>query len=157
MTIPVAFRDHFQNAYVVRNFDGASGMLRDRFGIAKWHVMRLPEGSPVSRIGLAYVQNLMIELIEAVPNQDSIYKDWIPKSDTAAKFHHHGFLIEREEDYQRTVEQFNAAGCPAAFAGSNGDMLDFHYADTVAQLGHYCELIHLKPAGREFFSVVPRN
>lgn len=157
MAIPILFRDHFQNAYVVRNFDGASATLRDRFGITKWHLMSMPAGAPVSRIGLAYVQDLMIELIEAVPGEESVYKDWIPASDTAAKFHHHGFLIEREEDYRRAVDQFNAAGYAAAFAGSSGDLLDFHYADTVAHLGHYCELVHLKPAGKEFFSPVPRN
>ena len=157
MTIPVLFRDHFQNAYVVRSFKGVAAALGERFGITRWHVMPMPAGSPVSCIGLAYVQNLMIELIEAVPGQESIYMDWIPASDSAAKFHHHGFLIEREQDYQQTVDQFNAAGYGAAFAGRSGDILDFHYADTVAQLGHYCELVHLRPAGLDFFAPVPQN
>lgn len=157
MSIPVVFRDHFQHAYVVRNIEKAMANFRDKYGVSKWQVMPMPEGSPVGALGLAYVQNVMIELIEAAPGHDTIYRDWIPESETAAKFHHLGFLIESDEDYRKTIAQFEAAGIGAAFAGSSGDILDFHYADTVAQFGHYCELVHLRPAGRDFFSQVPHN
>jgi len=50
-----------------------------------------------------------------------------------------------------------AAGIRAVLTGSSGGILDYHYADTVQQLGHYCELIRLRPAGRDFWSAVPRN
>jgi hypothetical protein len=157
MTLPALFRDHFQTAYVVRNLDGAIGRFRDRLGVAQWHVMPLPPGGPVARIGLAWVQELMIELIEALPDQPSIYQRWVPETDTAARFHHHGFLIDGDDDYQRAAEQFTAAGYAAAMSGSAGDILDFHYADTVAELGHYCELVHLRSGHKDFFAPVPRN
>ena len=85
MSIPIAFRDHFQHAYVVRNLDKTMANFRDNYGVARWQVMPMPEGSPVKALGLAYVQNVMLELIEAIPGQDSIYRDWIPASDTAAR------------------------------------------------------------------------
>ncbi|MGE0387736.1 MAG: VOC family protein [Gammaproteobacteria bacterium] len=157
MTVPVLFRDHFQHAYVVRNMDGAMASFRDNCGVGRWQVMPMPEGSPIRAIGLAYVQKVMIELIEAVPGAESIYRDWLPASDSAARFHHLGYLIDSEAEYQALVRQFDAAGMRAAFAGSSGDILDFHYADTVAQLGHFCELVHLRPAGKDFFSQVPQN
>lgn len=157
MSIPIVFRDHFQHAYVVRNLDKAMANFRDNYGVAKWQVMPMPEGSPVKVLGLAYVHNVMLELIEAVPGHDTIYRDWIPASDTAARFHHLGYLIDSEEEYLSTVKQFEAAGISAGMAGRAGDMLDFHYADTVAQLGHYCELVHLRPAGQNYFSQVPHN
>src|SRR5215203_1480173 len=157
MSIPVMFRNHFQHAYVVRNLNKAMENFSDTYGVTKWQVMPMPEGAPVKALALAYVQNVMLELIEAVPGQDTIYRDWIPASETAAKFHHLGYLIDSEEEYLRIVKQFEAAGIAAGMAGRSGDILDFHYADTVAQLGHYCELVRLLPAGKDFFSQVPHN
>jgi hypothetical protein len=157
MTLPVLFRHHFQTAYVVRDLAGASAAFREHLGISKWHVLPLPDGSPVRRIGLAYVQNLMIELIEADPGQESIYRSWVPESDTAARFHHHGFLIDNTDEFHQAARQFEASGFRTAMAGNSGDILDFHYADTVDQLGHFCELVHLRPAGQDFFAAVPQN
>ena len=157
MSVPLIFRNHFQHAYVVRNLEKAMVPFRERCGVGEWQVMPLPEGSPVRAIGLAYVQNVMIELIEAVPGHETIYRRFIPESESAARFHHLGYLIEREEDYRAAVAQLEAAGWPAAYAGRAGEILDFHYADTFAQLGHYCELVHLRAAGKGFFAQVPHN
>ena len=158
MSIPVIFRDHFQHAYVVRNLDKAMATFRDNYGVKNWQVMPMPEGAPMRALALAYVQNkIMIELIEPIPGSKSIYSDWVPESESGARLHHHGFLIDSAEEYRRIAGQFDALGFPAAMAGTSGDILDFHYADTVAQLGHYCELIHLLPGGKNFFSTVPNN
>jgi hypothetical protein len=157
MCVPLIFRNHFQHGYVVRNLEKAMAPFRERCGIGKWQVMPLPAGSPVRAIALAYVQNVMIELIEAVADHETIYRRFIPESESAARFHHLGYLLEREEDYLATVAQFDAAGWPSAYAGRSGEILDFQYADTVAQLGHYCELVHLRAQGKGFFSQVPHN
>ena len=157
MSVPLMFRNHFQHAYVVRNLEKTMAAFRARCGVGKWQVMPLPSGSPVRAIGLAYVQNVMIELIEALPDHETIYRRFIPESESDARFHHLGYLIEREEDYLAAIEQFDAAGWPAAYAGRVGEVIDFHYADTVGQLGHYCELIHLRSDGQGFFSQVPHN
>lgn len=160
MTVPV-FHNHFQHAYIVRDLEKAMARFKDLYGVANWHVMPMPpgEGSPTSGIALAYVdaEKVMIELIEGVPEVESLYQDWIPESESGARFHHLGFLIDDEDEYRNVVGQFEAAGFPTAFAGSSGDILDFHYADTVAELGHYCELVHLRPAGKDFFAPVPHN
>ena len=157
MTIPIVFRNFFQHAYIVRNTEKTIANFRDKYGVLKWQVRPIPEGAPIRAISLAYVQKVMIELIEPDPNQDSIFRDWIPESETSAKFHHLGYLIDSDTEYRKTVAQFEAAKIGVAFAGSVGDTLDFHFADTVAQLGHYCELVYLKPAGLDFFAQVPQN
>jgi len=157
MTLPTLFRHHFQAAYVVRDLDAASAVFHDQWGISKWYRLPMPEGQPVRKLALAYVQGLMIELIEPDPSMPSIYKDWIPSSPTAARFHHLGYLIDDDEEFKQTVQRLEAAGCKAVMAGRHGDLQDYHYADTVAALGHYTELIHLLPAGKGFFDAVPQN
>lgn len=157
MALSTLFRHHFQVAYVVRDLDTACATFHQQWGVSKWNRLPLPEGQPVRKLALAYVQDLMIELIEADPDLPSIYRDWIPESPAAARFHHLGYLVDDAEEFQQTVRRLEAAGCRAAMAGRHGELQDFHYADTVAGLGHYTELIHLLPAGKGFFDAVPRN
>jgi hypothetical protein len=157
MTVPLVLRNHFQIAYVVRDIDKAVTNLREKFGIAKWQVRRMPESAPSSAIGFAYMQQTMIELVEARPSQDTIFRDWLPPSESGARFHHLGYMIDSEEQWRETVGQFEAADIRKAFSGSAEGLLDFYYADTVAHLGHYCELVRLQPAGKNFFARVPHN
>jgi len=48
-------------AYVVRNLDAAFAVFHDQWGISKWYRLPLPEGLPVRKLALAYVQDLMVE------------------------------------------------------------------------------------------------
>jgi len=157
MSVPVVFRNHFQLGYVVRNLYRAVEHMRDKFGVAKWQVNRMPKSAPARVLGFAYVQKVMIELIEARPELDTIYRDWIPESETAARLHHLGYMMDSAEEWHRVIDQFQAGGFRAALTESSNDLFDYYYSDTVAQLGHYCELIFLKPAGRTFWADVPRN
>jgi hypothetical protein len=157
MSIPLVLRNHFQMGYVVRDVNKAAATLRDHFGVTRWQIRRMPESAPSSALGFAYVQQTMIELVEARPSQDTIFRDWLPESDSAARFHHLGYMIDSEQQWRETIGQFEAVGVRAALAGSAGDLLDYYYADTVAQLGHFCELVRLKPAGLNYFSQVPQN
>jgi hypothetical protein len=157
MAIPVVFRNHFQLGYVVRDLDQAIEHMRDKFGVAKWQLNVLPKSAPARALGFAYVQQVMIELIEARPERETIYRDWIPASDTGAKLHHLGYMIDGDEEWRSIIGQFEGSGFRTALADSSGDFFDYYYSDTVAQLGHYCELIRLKPAGRAFWANVPHN
>jgi extradiol dioxygenase family protein len=158
MTIPVVFRNHFQLGYVVRDIDAAIRVMTEKFGVGKWEVRRpSSKAAPARALGFAYVQQTMIELIDVDPERETIYRDWIPQGDGDIRLHHLGYMIDSEEDWHATVGQFEAAQISAALAGRIGDVLDYYYADTVAQLGHYCELVRLLPAGRDFWANVPQN
>lgn len=157
MKTPLVFRNHFQVGYVVRDVHKAAARLSCDFGIANWEIRRMPATAPSSALGFAYVEQMMIELVEARPEQDTIFRAWLPEADSAVKLHHFGYMIQSAQQWQEVVGQFAAAGIRTALAGSAGDLLDYHYADTVASLGHYCELVRLKPAGRDYFSRVPHN
>ena len=151
------FRNQFQNGYIVRDLEKAQAVFSSRHGIRHWQVIRIPAGGPVVAIAKANVGNTMIELIEAVPGQDTVYSRFIPESDEAARFHHFGYLVESADEFREIGRAFRAEGVPIAFSGSHGDILDFFFADTVARLGHYCEFILLKPAGKNFYADVPHN
>lgn len=157
MTIPIVFRNHFQVGYVVRNLDKAIENMREKLGIARWQVNPMPRSAPARALGFAYVQHLMLELIEARPERDTIYRDWIPQSETAARLHHLAYRVDTAAQWRAIVSQCEASGFRTALADSTGDFFDYYYPDTVEQLGHYCELIRLKPAGEAFWASVPHN
>lgn len=161
MSIPVLFKQHFQIAYVVRNLAAARARLAREFGVAEWDVMDMAalmgSGHDTRYIGNSFAGDTMIELIEPDPAGDSIYRDWIPAEEDGVRLHHLGFLVRSDEDFKAAIAQLGAAGYPTAVSGSFGDALDYHYADTTALLGHYYELINLKPAGEQFFARIPRN
>lgn len=154
------FNGHFQNAYVVRDAEAAMRRFTDRYGVRKWDVLDqtiLGAASGVRHICNTFVGERMIELIDPDPAVRTIYSDWAPDRDDAARLHHLGFWTRSATDFAATVACLSAAGHATAMAGSFGEMLDFHYADTTAELGHFYELIHVRPAGEEFFARMPRN
>ena len=161
MTIPVLFKQHFQIAYVVRDMRAATARFKREFGVLEWDIMDMVAimgpGHGTRFIGNTYVGDTMIELIEPDPAGESIYRDWIPDAADGVRLHHLGFLIRSDDDFRAAIAQLEAAGYPTAVSGSFGDNLDYHYADTTALLGHYYELINLKPAGEAFFARIPRN
>ena len=53
MSFPPPFRNFFHAGYVVRDMAKVMDDMRDRFGVAKWKVLPLPEGSPASALGSA--------------------------------------------------------------------------------------------------------
>lgn len=152
------FSKHFQICYVVRDAQHTMARFRARLGMAAWSVLDTSgPDSPVSAIAMAYIDDLMIELIEPVAGRPSIYDGWAPANPDAMKLHHLGFLVHSDAEWQAALDQLDANGYAAAYAGSFGDTLDFHYADCTAELGHYHELIYLKAAGEALFASVPRN
>lgn len=157
MKIPVLFRNHFQLGYVVRNLGAAIARMRESFGVSKWEVRHLPRSAPSRALAFAYVERTMIELIDVWPEQETIFQAWRPAVDCAIRLHHLGYMLETEQEWRDVIAQFDAAGIRTAFAGSAGKILDYRYFDTVESLGHYCEFVRLKPAGKDFWANVPQN
>lgn len=156
---PHLFGRFFQLGYVTRNLDAAIAGYQSRFGPTEFTVNvspARPDGSlsPTRKIGLAYVDDVMIKIIEPEPSIATIYGDAIPKIDGPITFHHLGFLVD---DHQRTIDRMKALGYAIPMVGSFGDVLDYSYADTRADVGHYSEFIRLGERGRQMFDAVPRN
>jgi hypothetical protein len=149
--------DFFQFGYVVRTLDGALRTMRERLGVEHWQVRVLPPSAPARRLAFAYVQETMLELVEVAPEEGTIYGAWVPERDEDLRLHHLGYRITAEEDWHACIEGFARVGIGTALAGVTPAM-QWHYADTVALLGHYVELVRLTgEPGRAYWADVPRN
>lgn len=160
MATPLLFQGHFQIAYVTHSLEAAQAVMADHYGITKWQVLDMTamgHQSPALRIALANVGDRMIEVIEADPAVVSLYTAWMPQAGAVLRFHHLGFLINDADEFAQARQHLIDSGYAMASEGSFGDTLDFFYADTTAALGHFYEVIRLKPAGQDFFKDVPEN
>lgn len=160
MSLLLPCRNLFHLGYVVLDLEQVMDKMRQRFGVAKWKVLPLPEGAPAKAIGFAYVQETMIELVEVDLSQEllPIHRGWIPRSATEAKLNHVAYMVDSEAELASLVDRFEAAGIATAWLDSFGEIFSrYYYADTTAELGHFSEFVCLGPAGREFLAQVPRN
>lgn len=157
----VLFKRHFQVAYVVDDARAAIGILGKRYGVEKWDLMDMAAlhgaGAPARFIANAWVGDTMIEVIEPDESVESIYQGWNKDSGAALRFHHLGFLVDGAEEFDAAKARLAGEGFPIVAGGSFGDVLDFAYADTTAELGHYYEIIRLKAQGDSFFGRIPVN
>jgi catechol 2,3-dioxygenase-like lactoylglutathione lyase family enzyme len=157
----VLFKRHFQVAYVVDDARAAIEILGKRYGVEKWDLMDMAAlhgpGASARFIGNAWVGDTMIEVIEPDESVESIYQGWKKDSGAALRFHHLGFLVDSAEEFDAAKAQLAGHGFPIVAGGSFGEVLDFAYADTTAELGHYYEIIRLKAQGDSFFGRIPVN
>jgi hypothetical protein len=147
----------FQVAYVVRDAGAAIEGFRSRCAIDRWKRLALPPGYGVNGLAFAYVNGVLHELVEvdvdlAIP----VYRSHIPDAPDDARFHHLAYMMDTEAAYWEAVAASQAAGFPEAVSGEFQGILTY-YADSFARLGHYTELVHLKPDARDFFADVPHN
>ncbi len=158
MTSTHLFGQLIQLGYVVTDFDQAAVKFRARYGIDQWKVTELGPGSASSRIAMAYVGDVIFELVEvdlSVKLLD-IHRGWLPASPSEARFNHVAFMLDSLEAWHGAQAQFREMGAAIPLAMSFGEVYEFFYADTVSQLGHWSEFICLKPGGEAFMAEIPR-
>jgi hypothetical protein len=159
------FQHHFQIAYVVNDVGRAVQVFRDRFDVARWNVRDMAAltggASLIRRLALAWIGDdetrVQIELIEPDKGTPSLYANWTEAGSDRMRLHHHGFLVHSPQEWQIALDAVARAEIPIARQASFGNAMDYFYADTRAELGHYLEVIHLKPEGAAFFADVPHN
>ena len=151
------FSGYFQLGYVTRDLDAAIAAYRAKFGEVGFFVNEPGpiDGapSPTRRLALGYIDDVMIELIEPDPAQATIYDDALPDGVGPIRLHHLGYLID---DHAAMLGRLKDMGYAVPLFGSMPGVLDYIYADTRADLGHYSEFIRLDEGGRAFFGAVPR-
>lgn len=158
MTSPHIFGNLVQLGYVVTDFDKASVRMGERHGIDRWKVVPLDPGSPISRMAMAYVGDIIFELIEvdlSIPLLP-IHQGWLPSDPYSARLNHVAFMLPSLDDWRAAQAHFGTLGVDIPVAMTFGDIFEFFYADTVAELGHWSEFLCLGSAGADFLADIPR-
>lgn len=152
------FKGFFQFGYVTRDVEAAIAAFREKFGPVEFRVNEpgVIDGkpAPTRRIALAWIDDVMTEIIEPDPAQKTIYDDHVPAAAGPIRLHHFGYLID---DHQAMVDRLHGMGYAVPLVGSMPGALDYSYADTRGDLGVWSEFIRLDEGGRAFFGVVPRT
>ena len=158
MTSAHLFGQLVQLGYVVTDFDRAAEKFRTRYGIDRWKVVPLDPGSPSSRIAMAYLGDTIFELVEVDLSVEllDIHRGWLPEDPGEARLNHVAFMLDSLGAWQGAQDQFRAQDVAMPVCMSFGDIFEFFYADTVAQLGHWSEFLCLGTAGKEFLADIPR-
>jgi len=152
------FSGFFQHGYVTRDLDAACAAFCRKFGPTDFLVTS-PEPingvpAPTRRIALAWIDEVMTEIIEPDPAQTTIYDHAIPDTDGPIRLHHLGILVD---SYASTMQRLAELGYAVPMAGSMPGAIDYIYADTRDDLGVFSEFICLYDEGRKFFDAVPRT
>jgi catechol 2,3-dioxygenase-like lactoylglutathione lyase family enzyme len=151
------FDRFFQLGYVTRDLEAAIASYKARFG--RTDFLRLPIAKPadgsgdgVNGIAIGYAGPVMIEIIEVNPGAPSIFRDALGGAAQDLRLHHLGYLVD---DHQATLARLAELKLEVPMSGSSGDALDFCYADTREQRGHFSEFIRLGEQGRALFASLP--
>ncbi|WP_313807608.1 VOC family protein [Sphingobium sp.] len=152
------FSGFFQLGYVTRNVSVAIAAFREKFGPIEFLINDPTsidgKAPPTRRIALAYIDDVMTEIIEPDPAQKTIYDDALPAVEGPIRLHHFGYLID---DHAAMLERLRNMGYAVPLHGSVPGALDYSYADTRADLGVFSEFIRLDEGGRAFFNTLPRT
>lgn len=158
MTGAHLFGQLVQLGYVVTDLDKAAVNFRNRYGIDRWKVVPLPEGSPSSRIAMAFVGEVIFELVEVNLSVEllDIHRGWLPEDPREARFNHVAFMLDSLDAWHGAQAHFRAMNVAIPVCMSFGEVYEFFYADTVPQLGHWSEFLCLGPGGKDFMADIPR-
>jgi len=140
----------FQHAYVVRDLGAAIEIFKNRYGFARFTMVKMPpmQGGLAVRIALAWSAGLMTELIEARGPGLELYTDWLAGG-ADIRLHHFGYLIETDEQWSVLEALLAAEGRPHLFGGDS-PLCRFVYV-YAPELGHYLEYVYPTPEGKAFF------
>ena len=146
MVRPVnALAKQFQLAYVTRDLDYAAAMLAEEYGVQGFVVSRFelalttPPGSASIKVGIAWVDDLQIELIQPIGGNVEIYLHALPEERTRVAFHHVAMWVSGDlDDWDRC--RSGIADRKIALEGGREGMR-FAYVDERAHLGHFLEYV----------------
>ena len=146
MTFPhPGFSNAYQIAYVTGDLARGAEMLESRFGVATFTCVSLdlnlskPAAAAAIKVGIAWVGDLQIELIEPVSGAVDVYRTALPRDPAALSIHHLAMRVSGDiQNWDRVRGEL--AKERVAIEGGRDDMR-FAYVDERAALGHYLEYV----------------
>ena len=155
------FKNVFQIAYVTTDLERAIAVFRDQQGVAEIAVFEdftldVAGGrDAVINVGLAYVGDVQLEIIEPVTGDVDLYRTWLP-DEFAVRHHHFCHRLDSVAELEAVQGRYEQSGVTIPLAASLGETRLF-YADTTSLLDHYQEYAWIAPESEEFMASLPRN
>lgn len=149
--------EHFQVAYATNDLEKACEVFNERFGIEQFGGLEgeTPSGGYI-RIKLAWVGSTMYELIHCSGPGAEMYNQVLPDRDFALRFHHLGFLIQNQSDWD-SLQQVLIQGNWQITQANNTEGFMRHCYIYVPEVGHHFEYMFPESAGMDFLDKVPAN
>ena len=153
----------YQVAYVTNEFERALQQCARTHGAHQF--ARLPglryETGPgraaICHVALAYVGDTEIEVIQPLEGDVGFYREALPATGFALRFHHLARLYDTREEVEAQIAAYRLEGRALPVDGSSPGSARYYYADFRAELGHYIEGIWFEPAARQWLGTIPRN
>lgn len=155
------FKNVFQIAYVTNDLRRAVSTFQDEQGVNEIAVfddftLEVPGGrTAVINVGLAYVGDIQLEVIEPVSGEVELYRSWLPE-DFAVRHHHFCHRLDSIAELEAVQARYENAGYAIPLAASLGETRLF-YADTTTLLDHYQEYAWIDRESEQFMATLPRN
>ena len=143
-----------QTAYVTNDIEKATQVLQMRYDIEAFTRFdnEMPDGSGTVRIALAWVNDVMLEIIDT-DSPNTIFTTKLPANEFAIRHHHFGYFIEDDAAWDRARDHAKREGLEVVMEGDVPDMLRFFYIWS-PEFDHYLEYIQPRETGRQFFASV---
>jgi catechol 2,3-dioxygenase-like lactoylglutathione lyase family enzyme len=141
--------NHYQNAYVTRDLDGALEIFRARYGFDKFRRMevsydlttRAGRGTASVKLALGWIGEVQYEIIEPVSGLIDVYREGL-SDESPLHFHH---VCMRVPDWAEFRARVDREGFPVAMEGGTPGHLLWLYLDARDTLGHYLEYCWMTP------------
>lgn len=152
----------FQIGYATNDLDKALALFKDKFDMGPFAEMRNmavqgPHNTDMTAsFALAYKGDTMIELIQPVAGDTSMFDHVLPTEDFAIRHHHFAFCLDSMEQLDEAEQKMRGQGIDIPVKGNGMEQVFFFYADTRPWLGHYSEYLTLTDKGRETYAQLPR-
>jgi hypothetical protein len=151
----------FQFGYVTNDFEAAIERFSNRFDISQFKRFDTADVNPKfeyhSLIALAWVGDIMVELIQPKDPLTPLYVDALPKSGFGVNLHHLGYLIEEETAWHALQSELSRKGFGIASKSSSPGKIDGLHADARPFCGHYLEYLWARGDGLTFLRGAPQN
>jgi len=137
--------DAYQLAYVTSDLARAIRLFKSRLTVDDFLTVTLhlnlttPAARASINVGVAWVGDLQIELIEPVSGAIQIYRDAIPSDPAAVAFHHLAMRVSGDLPRWNDARAGIADDRIAIEGGSDG--MRFAYVDERSTLGHFLEYV----------------
>ena len=141
--------NHYQNAYVTRDLDGALEIFRTRYGFDKFRRMevsyelttRAGRGTASVKLALGWIGDVQYEIIEPVSGLIEVYQERL-SDESPLRFHHVCMRVPDWTEFRARVDQERF---PVAMEGGTPGHLLWLYLDARDTLGHYLEYCWMTP------------